>query len=248
MRGAIVLVLLAACRYTGAFTCELDEECRARGAIGRCQLDNGFCTFNDATCPSGFRYAESAGDGLANQCSELPMADAGVDSAPGFDPSTCPDEYTGMLEGITTARYILIPVGSNGQGRFVNQIAQCTQAMPGATHAVTVDNATKAAALAAFIDNAQQRVWVGLIQAPDATTVGGGWISFAGDAAPTDLWAPNQPDDANNAEGDHAQQVGAFGSTGLFDMAPTENFAVVCECDGRAISAMAMDYLDRTLD
>ncbi|MFN0252148.1 MAG: hypothetical protein ACKV2T_35055 [Kofleriaceae bacterium] len=248
LMATLACVVVAGCKVTGAFTCETSDQCRASTGQGVCESATGFCAFADATCPSGFRYAESAGDALANQCTDAAMADAGVDDALAFDPSTCPPEYTGMLDGITTARYLLIPAGTTAQGRFGNQIQRCSQAMPGATHAVTVDNAVKAAALAAFISDAQQHVWIGLIQDPVATTVDGGWISFIGDAPPMDQWAKGEPDDANEGEGDHAQQVGAFSSMGLSDMVSTESYPVVCECDGRAISATAMDFLNRKGD
>jgi hypothetical protein len=46
----------SACQYaTGTFHCERDEQCRIGDTVGLCELDGG-CSFDDATCPSGWRY------------------------------------------------------------------------------------------------------------------------------------------------------------------------------------------------
>ena len=60
-----VLALLAACSPFGGasvFRCDEDTQC----AGGVCQAD-GFCSFADATCPSGQRYGEHSGS-LSNTC------------------------------------------------------------------------------------------------------------------------------------------------------------------------------------
>ena len=66
MRAA-VLALLAACKTTGTFACETDEQCRGAATPGICE-PTGFCAFGDATCPSGERYDPFAGDGLGGEC------------------------------------------------------------------------------------------------------------------------------------------------------------------------------------
>jgi hypothetical protein len=46
---------LTACHVTGTFRCELDEQCRIGDTVGLCEI-NGSCSFEDASCPSGWRY------------------------------------------------------------------------------------------------------------------------------------------------------------------------------------------------
>lgn len=66
MRLAL-LVLLSACRITGEFECGTNEACRRGDEVGVCEVE-GYCSFGDAACASGRRYADNAGDGLANEC------------------------------------------------------------------------------------------------------------------------------------------------------------------------------------
>ncbi len=58
------LLLLSGCGAS-VFQCSDDEQC---GAGGTCQVDVGYCSFPDDTCPSEQRYGEHAGDGLAGMC------------------------------------------------------------------------------------------------------------------------------------------------------------------------------------
>jgi hypothetical protein len=247
MRVAILFALaLTACRYSGTFTCDTDGDCRERGSVGRCEVSNGFCTFNDATCSSGFRYADSAGGGVAGMCVMDPSASDGgmtdgTTDGNTFDPAMCPSQYTGMLAGFPNARYLQ---QGNGAGQnFLQQIVRCEPASGAAqiTHAVVVDSAAKAAALETFIGNTQL-VFVGLVQDPDAATVGGSWIVFTGEPVVPALWMTGEPDDQDGNE-NGVEQVGAFGPTGLVDVAPMESYPIVCECDGRPMSPTALDYL-----
>ncbi len=251
MRSLLVIACLcsANCRVTGTFTCEADAECRARGAVGRCELDRGVCSFEDSTCASGFRYGESAGDSLASECVPDPaLADAGSDGdANTFDPSTCPAAYNGVLTGYPNAKYVMLQPTGADEGRFVQQAARCEQGLPGATHAVIVDSAAKAAALATFVGQTPVRVWIGLVQSSDATAVDADWITFAGLPVDASLWATAQmePNDANSSETDHAEQAGAFSSSRLYDLPAEQPLAIVCECDGRATAPLAIDYLQQ---
>lgn len=252
VRAAVLLVLVSACRYTGTFVCEMDGDCRARGSVGRCDLANGFCSFDDATCPSGFRYADSAGDGFANECVADPsVSDAGIDAidASTFDPATCPAAYNGVLQGYSNAKYVMLEPTGSDEGRFKQQVARCEMGLPGKTHAVIVDSASKAAALATFIGPNSNRVWIGLVQSKDATAVGADWITFAGQPVDASLWATtdSEPDDANGTEGDHAEQGGAFDMRGLFDQVAGSAHAIVCECDGRATATMALEYVQQVV-
>lgn len=245
MRALLVVSLVVGCRYNGAFVCESDTECRSRGSVGRCELATGFCLFNDDTCPTGFRYDETAGDGLASTCLGDPVPeDGGVDDtidANTFDPAMCPAQYTGMLTGFPNARYVQM---GNGSGQlFAAQIARCEPPASGPkiTHAVVVDSPEKAAALVTFIGNTS-RVFVGLVQSPAAVTVDGGWLGFTGEPAVAALWESGDPNDEDSLESDHAEQVGSFSPAGLSDVPRTNSYPIVCECDGRATSATALEY------
>jgi hypothetical protein len=236
---AFVLLSLAACRVRGEFTCETDAECRGRGAVGRCDLSNGFCTFNDASCSSGFRYASTAGEDLADTCT--PAQDAGMSAdASTFDTSTCPATYTGALAGFDHAKYVVLAAAQNGAS-FAAQVQRCEGV---ATHAVIVDSSAKAAALTTYIGTG--RHWVGLVQRKTATSVGGDWLLFTGEPVDASLWAGSQmqPDDANSNESDHSEQAGAFGPQGLYDQAASSSLPIVCECDGRQSSDEVLAILE----
>lgn len=69
---------LAACRI-GAFHCEDVDDC---GSDGTCEA-SGFCSFPDGACPSGQRYGEHAGDGLAGACVDELGTSSGPDTTQG---------------------------------------------------------------------------------------------------------------------------------------------------------------------
>lgn len=62
----LAVSLTLGCRAT-AFACEGAQDCAAAGDAGVCQPD-GWCSFPTDECPSGQRYGEHAGDGLAGTC------------------------------------------------------------------------------------------------------------------------------------------------------------------------------------
>lgn len=72
---------LAGCARS-AGTCSSSSDCRVGQVAGICE-PTGFCSFEDATCPSGRRYSSLAGDGMAGSCVRsaggvaLPAADMG---------------------------------------------------------------------------------------------------------------------------------------------------------------------------
>jgi len=62
------IVALAGCTpITSAFRCADSAACVREGVAGTCE-GNHWCSFPDATCGSGRRYGEFAGDGLSNSC------------------------------------------------------------------------------------------------------------------------------------------------------------------------------------
>jgi hypothetical protein len=96
MRLALV-ALLAACKVTGAYTCEQDDQC-VRGAVtGRCEATH-VCSLQDGSCASGYRYDNSAGS-LAQKCVDAPV-DAGVDATDA--PPDAPAAFARVNLGGTT--------------------------------------------------------------------------------------------------------------------------------------------------
>jgi hypothetical protein len=57
---ALAAAALTGCVADQGFVCHADAQCIAGGVHGRCEA-NGFCSFPDANCDSGWRFAESAG-------------------------------------------------------------------------------------------------------------------------------------------------------------------------------------------
>jgi hypothetical protein len=85
--GFALIVSTAAC-YGGSFQCETNEQCSGNGVAGMCQPDH-FCSFADATCPSGQRYGDSSG-GNSGLC--VGGGGPGPDGGPGsegFDAQLC---------------------------------------------------------------------------------------------------------------------------------------------------------------
>jgi len=60
-------LLVAACSPADEFPCDADAQCLDHGIAGVCQ-EPGWCSFPDDACPSGQRFGDHAGDGLARTC------------------------------------------------------------------------------------------------------------------------------------------------------------------------------------
>ncbi|HEY5922877.1 MAG TPA: hypothetical protein VIV11_14460 [Kofleriaceae bacterium] len=84
---ACALALLWGCSPYGGgeFACTLDSQC---GPNGRCA--DGFCSFPDGNCDSGFRYGDLSGP-LSGQCvgGDMPPVDASVDAPDGPPGEVC---------------------------------------------------------------------------------------------------------------------------------------------------------------
>ncbi len=78
-----VAALVGACNDS-LFRCESDGDCLG-AQNGVCQ-PNGFCSFADEACASGFVYGDLAPDDLAGQC--VPESEAGTGTGPGTSGST----------------------------------------------------------------------------------------------------------------------------------------------------------------
>ncbi len=82
----------------GAFRCETDADCAGGPSAGRCETAVGFCSFEDSSCQSGYRYGTSSG-GQSGVCvgDEMPIIDAPPnpddgdvgDMSPMIDARTC---------------------------------------------------------------------------------------------------------------------------------------------------------------
>ena len=69
LRGAAVggLIGFVACGPRGTFACDDDSACVFDSQVGRCE-DDGYCSFPDGGCPSGFRYGQHAATTVAGTC------------------------------------------------------------------------------------------------------------------------------------------------------------------------------------
>src|SRR5258706_6982481 len=69
---------LAACSSTEVtFHCQASDQCTKNGQIGHCE-STGLCSFADAVCPSGRRYAHYSGATHSDACTEFNRCGDGV--------------------------------------------------------------------------------------------------------------------------------------------------------------------------
>ena len=235
---ALVIIVSTGCRYTGAYTCERDDQCRSRAAAGTCQLPAGACSFPDATCPQGQRYDDTAGDS-AGQCIEgVPM----VDAATVFDPTTCPTGFM-QLAATSPSRYRVLPA-LPATARFPDYMAACDAQLPGASHGAVIDTPAEVMAVAAVFGGGTARYYIGVVQDPAAATPSAGWIHANGAPVAAAHWRQDDPDDGNASEADHLEQAGVILNDGTFsDVAGNTALPVLCECDGAAPSAAFQAFL-----
>jgi hypothetical protein len=199
-----LLAISSACRVVEVFPCERDDQCAAEGDPGRCEAE-GFCSFADSGCPSGRRYDELAGSGLASTCVD-------DDVVPG-----CPASYVQMIAG-RPQRYHVV----SQPLPWADAQADCIDDAPGKTHLVVIDESAEMQGLDLLTGT---DVWLGYT---DRITEGTfRWVTNA--QSTFDGWAQNQPDDAGGAE-DCAQQKRAPAK--WYDLSCTDALAYVCECDG----------------
>src|SRR5262249_13997754 len=131
LRWLLAIVALGGCRVSGTFTCETSDQCRSAKGEGVCDVETSYCTFADANCSSGTRYADNAGDGLAGQCTgeQTPVDAMEIDARP-FDTSTCPAKFDIEIASQPNAKFYLdIDAGTYGVSA-----ARCLNELQGATH------------------------------------------------------------------------------------------------------------------
>lgn len=88
------------CGGDASFQCQNDNQCVSSGVTGVCQ-SSGYCSFVDAGCETGFRYADSAPPGLAGQCVE--PGDVGSTGTTTSQPSTMSSTGTPSTDGATVS-------------------------------------------------------------------------------------------------------------------------------------------------
>jgi hypothetical protein len=102
--AVLVLVWVAGCKVTGAFDCTDNEQCRRGGTAGRCE-PNGWCSFADGMCVSGWRYDDLAGNQLGGTCvGDADQADASDDDGSPID----------AVDADTTPRTLVFREGADG--------------------------------------------------------------------------------------------------------------------------------------
>ena len=77
---AILFGAFVACADGRPFLCENDMQCADAAGTGQCET-NSYCSTTDVQCPTGRRYTEYAGDGLAGLCVAAIPGDDGVGSS-----------------------------------------------------------------------------------------------------------------------------------------------------------------------
>ena len=237
-------MLVAGCRYQGAFMCETSEQC---GANATCQPSH-YCSFMDPSCASGQKYDETAGP-YAGQCVGEQAVDAGVDVMPdaAFDVATCPVGYNITIAS-SMSRYKLV----TSQTTFGPHMTNCADDLVNATHLVIPETLQEIIELSRYIDplnNTGSVFFIGVVQEPSAATPSEGWIRFDGQPLNPALWHPDEPDDLNGTEADHYSQVGSFNkepANERMDDLPHQaaGTGAVCECDGKTIAPLAQMFVD----
>jgi hypothetical protein len=222
MRSALAGIVLAApvtlaggCLRSTSFTCADNGDCSG----GFCEANN-FCSFSDATCPSGRRYGDLSGAD-SNRCvgEEIPTIDAPPDEpdAPPGQPDAPPDAPTGCL-----GTYVTVS-GQNNVYRVVTIADQwTTQQVTCANESAYLIVPDTQAELDAITALAAASIWVGL---HDRTTEGS-YVNVRGTAATFLPWAVGQPDDDPPGE----DCVMATGST-ISDERCNLDHLAVCECE-----------------
>jgi hypothetical protein len=160
------------------------------------------------------------------------MVDAMIDAAPML---VCPIDYTVTVPG-STSRYRI----SSSNGNFAAHHASCNDDMVGVTHLVVFDTLSELDQLTAMLPSVPQpsgsRFYVGAVQMMNQLTTSDGWLHFTGGAVPATFWGQGHPEDNDQSELDHDQQLAAL-DTGerMNDVRGNVSYGAICECDGKTI-------------
>jgi hypothetical protein len=213
--AAAALAALAAgpagCLRTTSFQCASDGNCSGSPA-GRCEA-NGFCSFPDTSCTSGFRFGEHSGPD-SGKCVGEGGSDGGIPPIDGvIDAAGCQATYSALPGG--SAHVYRVLTGT------ANWSAQRTTCAGEGAYLVEPDDATELAALNMLAGAIE--IWIGI---SDQTTEG--TFVTTRDAAITFLpWTAGQPDDApQGADCVFSSDTGMYSDDRC-------NIArrTICECD-----------------
>jgi hypothetical protein len=211
--------------------CDINGDC---GIGGSCQASN-YCSFGDSKCVSGQRYDETAGP-YAGVCVG---EENGVDAAI-FDPTTCPAAYTIMIASSPSSRYYVRTATTS----YWMHHSGCKTDLPGVTHLMLPDSTAELSEIVAatasmavgyneFLVGAAQNIAA-------ATAPNTGWTRVDGNAFDPALWLPNEPNDADGNEANHAENVASIDrmySLMNDTVGVTLEAPAICECDGKAVPA-----------
>src|SRR5262245_27006634 len=153
----------------------------------------------------------------------------------GFDPGTCPTNYTVTLPSFPGVKYRLI----SGNAVFQSQRTACGSAI---THLVAIETLLELTELGVALVEvpAPTRGWfyIGAVQRRDALATDASWLwLIGGDVDPT-FWGAFettlQPNDDDGTE-DDAENLAVIDAlqVKLIDVNGTTGYGAVCECDGK---------------
>jgi hypothetical protein len=156
----------------------------------------------------------------------------------------CPMSYNAPIPG--PSRYRLIYDGH----RAWEHSDACNMDMPGATHLVVIETPKELDDVKRFVANpgigiTKGGVFLGGVQLKTATSPDEGWLGF--DGAPLfNGWGSSEPNDSGDGnEGNHQEQFVEMAQSTLFfiDVAGTDMFGALCECDGKPVAQNAADAI-----
>lgn len=163
LAAAAATASLAACLKKTAFNCADDDGACISGV---CEPE-GYCSVAASDCPSGRRFSDTAGDGLAGQCvgggdplPDGPQPDGPQPDGPAPDgpadapPSGCVAGYDVISGGTAGHRYMLVATA----GTWINQQNNVCNTSSG--YMAIPDDAGELAAI--FIKGGNVRIWLGV--------------------------------------------------------------------------------------
>jgi hypothetical protein len=98
----VAIAALASGCGPSTFACEQRSECVRDQMQGRCEPTHR-CSYQDATCPSGWRYGANAGEPFANACVEPePPSTSTSDATSTSSGATSTSDATSTSSGATS--------------------------------------------------------------------------------------------------------------------------------------------------
>lgn len=224
MRTLFFIVLVAssaACLRKTEYHCSGNDQCTGQ-AGGTCE-GSTYCSFTDATCDSGRRYGEFAGE-LANQCvgDQNPLIDSGIDGRMIDAPqqSGCKAGYVAITGGGT---HLYKAIGT--AATWTTQRDACAADGTNVYLAIPNDVGELGGITTA---SGAALTWVGI----DDITTEGAYVTVRGPAATYLPWdtGNNEPDNGGPAGGQDC--VSALMTSPLIQTdACGASAQAVCECE-----------------